>query len=220
MDEENRNNIRMSLWRKLSLYESLFSQHLSCYEGIKKRLHYTWTMPLNNTAVFKEWNKYLSCCQTDGGCTPDLSSSFPEQSAASTVPNHTALTGLNSVKKKAQKMRSAPLPEYCTSPLGCPHHGIPAPQKQACKWQEKNSAEVGLSQAKSKTRPRCPESAKRHCKLPTSYLGLLQNRCLITTPPPQLREQEEKGLQLDHCPWTTVVGFSSSRELHCPLEHH
>lgn len=53
-----------------------------------------------------------------------------------------------------------------------------------------------------------------HSQVPTSHLGLLQKRCLSTTPPPQLREQGERGLQADQCPWTTAMGFSSSRELH------
>lgn len=44
------------------------------------------------------------------------------------------------------------------------------------------------------------------------YLGLLHCRLLVTTPPPQEREQGLGGPQLDQCPCTTPTGVSSARE--------
>jgi hypothetical protein len=44
------------------------------------------------------------------------------------------------------------------------------------------------------------------------YLGLLHRRLLVTTPPPQEREQGLWGPQLDQCPCTAATGLSSARE--------
>lgn len=44
------------------------------------------------------------------------------------------------------------------------------------------------------------------------YLGLLHCRLLVTTPPPQEREQGLGGPQPDQCPCTAPMGISSASE--------
>lgn len=63
-----------------------------------------------------------------------------------------------------------------------------------------------------------PSLTEEHPSLP--YLGLLHCRLLVTTPPPQEREQGLWGPQLDQCPCTAAMGVSSTRERQRPLEHH
>lgn len=51
------------------------------------------------------------------------------------------------------------------------------------------------------------------------YLGLVQERSLYMTPPPQVREQSDQWDQADHWPWT-ALGPCSPNLTHWPLRHH
>lgn len=51
------------------------------------------------------------------------------------------------------------------------------------------------------------------------YLGLVQERSLYMTPPPQVREQSDHWDQADHWPWT-ALGPCSPYLTHWPRRHH
>lgn len=51
------------------------------------------------------------------------------------------------------------------------------------------------------------------------YLGLVQERSLCMTPPPQVLEQSDHWDQPDHWP-LTALGPCSPYLTHCPLRHH
>lgn len=51
------------------------------------------------------------------------------------------------------------------------------------------------------------------------YLGLVQERSLYMTPPPQVLEQSDHWDHADHWPWT-ALGPCSPNLTHWPLRHH
>lgn len=57
------------------------------------------------------------------------------------------------------------------------------------------------------------------CVCTCAYLGLLQERSLNMTPPPQVREQSDHCDQADHWP-LTALGPCSPNLMHWPRRHH
>lgn len=160
-------------------------------------------MLLNNPAAFHGTNTSPAVRQMEA-----VHSSLPEQSAVGrTVTKHPALKGFNSKTEVQRMLSSITCVLHISACTLAPWHSCPP--KAGLEMTEFLNRGWFIP-SKEEDSAQCSE----HRQVPTSHLGLLQKRCLSTTPPPQLREQGDRGLQADQCPWTTAMGFSSSRELH------